>query len=292
MGKVRAGELETDELAGVLSFGFSGIGLVLGSASLIVSWHSYRADRAEHTTGMMPGGIADGLVSAVRTQWEAEARVRRLNDPYPLPVSWRPAEADLVEDWELLRRQATRGGAAPVPARNPAALAGTNADITEVFTRRAPGRRLLVLGEPGAGKSMLLLTLLLGLLDERKPGAPVPVIFPLASFNPARHDLLAWMHERLEADYPGLRVPAPQPHSDSSLASMLLRERLVLPLLDGFDELPDDLRPQALNAINEALPPAQPFVLASRAIVVSESRRILVTRSASSSSRTTASSCR
>jgi predicted ATPase with chaperone activity len=41
-----------------------------------------------------------------------------------------------------------------------AALAGTGAEITQVFTHRAPGHRLLVLGGPGSGKSMLLLTLL------------------------------------------------------------------------------------------------------------------------------------
>jgi hypothetical protein len=261
--KVRARELNGD-LAGVLSFGFSGIGLVLGAASLIVSWHAYRADRAEHAAGSTPGGIADDLVSAVRTQWEAEARVRRLNDPYPLPVSWRPAEADLIEDWDLLCRQAVRGGCEPGAARTPAALAGADAEIAEVFTQRAPGRRLLVLGEPGAGKSMLLLTLLLGLLDQRPPGGPVPVIFPLASFNPAQQDLKAWMAERLNADYPGLRAPARTPHSGLSLADLLLRERLVLPLLDGFDELPEDLRPRALHALNEAMPPGNSFVLAGR----------------------------
>ncbi|MCZ4610018.1 NACHT domain-containing protein [Streptomyces sp. Lzd4kr] len=263
MGKVRARELDGD-LAGVLSFGFSGIGLVLGAASLIVSWLAYRADRAEHAAGFTPGSIADELVSAVRTQWEAEARVRRLNDPYPLPVSWRPAEADLIEDWELLCRRAVRSGFATGAGRTPAALAGADTEITGVFTRRAPGRRLLVLGEPGAGKSMLLLTLLLGLLDQRPSGGPVPVIFPLASFNPAHQDLQEWMAERLEADYPGLRAPAPAPYSGASLAGMLLRERLVLPLLDGFDELPEGLRPQALHVFNEALPPGNSFVLAGR----------------------------
>ncbi|WP_157901148.1 NACHT domain-containing protein [Streptomyces davaonensis] len=263
MGNVQAGNLNT-ELAGVLSFGFSGIGLIVGATSLIISWHTYRADRAEHAASITPASIANELVSVLRTQWEAEARVRRLNDPYPLPVSWRPAEAGLVEDWELLCRQAVRAGSQPAMARTPAALAGTNAEITEVFTQRAPGQRLLVLGEPGAGKTMLLLTLLLGLLDQRQPGGPVPVIFPLASFNPTRQDLQAWIRERLEADYPGLRAPAPVPHSRASLAAVLLRERLVLPLLDGFDELPENLRPQALHAVNEALPPGHAFVLAGR----------------------------
>ncbi|MFD0391811.1 hypothetical protein ACFQ3Z_00185 [Streptomyces nogalater] len=48
----------------------------------------------------------------------------------------------------------------------------------EVFTDRVPGKRLLILGEPGAGKTMMLLRLLLGLIRTRQPGSPVPVIFP------------------------------------------------------------------------------------------------------------------
>ncbi|MEU9787573.1 NACHT domain-containing protein [Streptomyces phaeochromogenes] len=264
MDKVQAGKLKTDDLVGVLSFGLSGVGLVVGAASLIISWHAYRADLVDQTTGSAPASIANTLVSAVRTQWEAEARVRRLNDPYPLPVSWDPAEASLMEDWELLCRQASRSGCQTGVARTPAALAGTNAEITEVFTQRTPGQRLLVLGEPGAGKSMLLLTLLLGLLERRAPDGPVPVIFPLASFNPARQDLQTWMRERLERDYPGLRELHQASHNRTSLAALLLDERLVLPLLDGFDEIPHDLRPQALDAINEALPPGHSFVLAGR----------------------------
>jgi hypothetical protein len=46
--------------------------------------------------------IADQLAVAVARQWEEEARLRRLNDPHPLPVSWRAAAEDLMEQWSLI----------------------------------------------------------------------------------------------------------------------------------------------------------------------------------------------
>ena len=36
--------------------------------------------------------VADQLAVAVGKQWAEEATVRRLNDPYPLPVSWSAAD--------------------------------------------------------------------------------------------------------------------------------------------------------------------------------------------------------
>ncbi|QLE75065.1 hypothetical protein FGW37_28780 [Streptomyces rectiverticillatus] len=114
--------------------------------------------------------IAEQLAQAVHRQWEAEVRVRQLNDPYPLAVSWRVASEDLVETWSLLRAIAVDrpGGPASDPvgwAGTPEELAGAGVQITELFTRNVPTQRLLVLGRPGAGKTVLLLRL--GLLAQR-----------------------------------------------------------------------------------------------------------------------------
>jgi hypothetical protein len=206
--EVRRNKLDLDALAGLFSLGLSALGLIVGAASLAVSWLGFRADRREHTGDVPVGGVADSLAIALRGQWEAEARLRRLNDPYPLPVSWRPAGRNLVEPWPLLLQLAARHGRQDGWAERPEELAGADTEITDVFTARAPGRRLLVLGEPGAGKTMLLVVLLLGLLDRRSPGDPVPVIFPLASWNPRHQDLDSWMGDRLTADYPALHQHA------------------------------------------------------------------------------------
>ncbi|RSO09912.1 hypothetical protein DMH26_00550 [Streptomyces sp. WAC 05379] len=260
--EVRHGSLGLGELTGVLSLGLSAVGLVVGTISLGVSWLGYRADRREHAGELPIGAIADSLALAVRGQWEAEAQVRRLNDPYPLPVSWVPADQHLVEPWPLLLRMANRTGRRDERVLRPEDLAGADTDITDVFTCRAPGRRLLVLGEPGAGKTMLLVVLVLGLLDRRGPGDPVPVIFPLASWNP-RQSLDAWMADRLTADYPALRQLAGD-HGRRDGVRALLDNRLILPVLDGLDEVAPSLRSTALAAVNTALPFGRPLVLSSR----------------------------
>ncbi|MCX5052566.1 MULTISPECIES: NACHT domain-containing protein [unclassified Streptomyces] len=246
------------------------VGLVVGVASLWMSWLGYRADRREHADSLGLTAMTDELALTVRTQWQAEARARRLDEPYALPVPWRPARANLVEPWDILVRTSTgapadRAALPPAWAGGPEYLDGSDAEIVEVFTARVPGRRLLILGEPGAGKTMRLVRLLLGLLQSREAGSPVPVIFPLASWDPDRRELDTWLAERLATDYPGLAAPAPAPAAGgpgqvTSRARALLDQRLIIPLLDGLDELPPRIRTVALDAVNHALPPGTPLV--------------------------------
>ncbi|MFJ3309511.1 hypothetical protein ACIPSA_42030 [Streptomyces sp. NPDC086549] len=186
----------------------------VGGLYLSLSWAAFRADRrdAAEERGHSAAEIADRLAVAVRGQWDAEARVRRLNDPYPLPVSWRAADGRFAESWPLLREMAENwpSGHASDPdgwAAEPAELAGSGGEITKVFLRRVPTRRLLLLGGPESGKTMLLIRLLLSLVAEREEGGAVPVLFALASWNPAEQMLEDWMAERLARDYTGFGEP-------------------------------------------------------------------------------------
>lgn len=225
---------------------------------MYLSWATLRADRHESED---LAGVADRLALAVRQQWESEARVRRLNDPYPLPVSWRAADARFGESWSLLRELAEDRTVSRVGwATGPDELSGTGGDITEVFLERVPTRRLVILGGPGTGKSMLLIRLLLALTAVRTQGGPVPVLFSLASWNPEVQRLESWMAERLQRDYTGLG----DPQTGHAAGAALLEHRLILPILDGFDEIPEPFRARALDAVNSALPPARPLVLTSR----------------------------
>lgn len=62
--------------------------------------------------------------------------------------------------------------------------------------RKLPARQLVVLGEPGGGKSVLALLLTLGLLRDGEPEAAVPVLLSASTW--AVHERLDhWLERRL-----------------------------------------------------------------------------------------------
>ncbi|MGW7548965.1 NACHT domain-containing protein [Streptomyces sp. NPDC054770] len=211
---------------------------------------------------------ADDLAVAVKRQWREEAALRRLNDPYPLPVRWRPAPPQLMEPWRSLVRLATTGvgrasSASPSGwASGPEALSGGGGDLVRVLTR-VPTGRLVVLGEPGSGKSMLLVRLVLDLLAHRRHGDPVPVLVSLASWDPDREDLDLWLEQRLGIDYPWLSEPG---RTGANRGRELLDADAIMLVLDGLDEIPDRVRGRAIARINDALGlrPDLGMVLSSR----------------------------
>src|SRR5262249_30089859 len=130
--------------------------------------------------------------------------------------------------------------------------------------RAVPSRRLVVLGRAGAGKTVLALRLLVGLLDG--PGAEVarvPVVFSLASWDPTRQALRDWLIEQLCADYPFLEMRVRTGAGGGRRAAALVGAGRALPILDGFDEIADGWRVAALTALNEQEHRC-PLVLTSR----------------------------
>lgn len=187
----------------------------------------------------------------VRDQWEGEGKLRRLQDPAPLPVRWVNADSLLIDHWANIHGD--RSGLAPLD------LSGWLDDIVDVF-KRVPSQRLVVLGKPGAGKTVLGLQFTLDVLARRQPGQPVPTIFSLASWNPFEQNLPDWMAEQLAATYLGGVTS-----SRITLARQLVDAHRLLPVLDGFDEIAERLRPEAIRALNTTFGRGDQFLLTSRA---------------------------
>jgi hypothetical protein len=215
--------------------------------------------------------VADQLAMAVGKQWKAEAAVRRLHDPYPLPVSWGAADSSLTDAWDVLVRLAGSGAGWPVPpppgtwAAGPKGLAGRGGELVEVLAR-VPTGRLVVLGEPGSGKTMLMVRLVLDLLGRRSGGGPVPVLVSVASWNPTDpgQDLRGWLAAQLVTDYPALSAAPPAGRDEPTRAAALLAAGLIAPILDGLDEIPDETRGPAISKINDMLRPGETLVLTCR----------------------------
>lgn len=190
------------------------------------------------------------LARAVREQWRAERRRRRLNEPFALAVRFGPA---VSARFAVPADTFTAASGKEVPSE----LGEQLKRIVEAY-RAIPSGRLVVLGEAGAGKTVLALYFVLELLGTRPRGAPVPVIFSLGSWDPGNTTLEAWLSGRLVRDYPDLAVPGPY---GGNLAETLVREERILPVLDGFDEIAADLRGEALRALSQS---DMPMLLTSR----------------------------
>jgi hypothetical protein len=246
------------------------VAIAMGLPVIWLAWAAYRDSRRSESVGreLRLPEVADELALAVGAQWEAEVAVRRLNDPYPLPVSWDAADPSLTGSWDTLVKLASTGAGWPGYtavdewASTPEDLAGTDSELPDVLAR-VPTGRLVVLGEPGAGKTMLMVRLVLDLLARRQSGGPVPVLASLSSWDASQRDLVEWLTRQLLIAHPALAAPGPGGR-EPNRAAALLSAGLVLPILDGLDEIASTVRGTAVARINDALRPGWPLVLTCR----------------------------
>jgi transcriptional regulator with XRE-family HTH domain/DNA polymerase III delta prime subunit len=112
--------------------------------------------------------------------------------------------------------------------------------ITQVYDD-AHGE-LLILGEPGVGKTTLLLELARELLTraESDSAFPLPVVFHLSSWAVKRLQLEDWLVDELSSKY---WVP-------QSVGKEWVRSNQLLVLLDGLDEVEEMARSACVQAIN------------------------------------------
>ncbi|MFD8250910.1 NACHT domain-containing protein [Streptomyces werraensis] len=223
-----------------------GGGLLLVGAVGLSTWSRLRRRwarrrQAAWRTRRTLDRAAEALAESLAVSYDEDERLRRLNDPYPLDVAWTT----------LTPQGEERAGEERPP------------DIADYYTA-TPARRLVVLGGAGAGKSVLVLRLAHTLLHRRARGSddPVPLIVSVASWDPDQ-GLLLWMAEQLADVHPEACTLVPEVPPVEVAFHLLLTGR-VLPILDGFDELPEHRRAAALHQIGETMRGRRPFVLASR----------------------------
>ena len=102
---------------------------------------------------------------------------------------------------------------------------------------------LLILGEPGSGKTMALLQLAEKLLADatHDPLVPIPVIFNLSSWAIEQKPLKEWILEELWLQY----------QLTQESGEILVHNNRLSYLLDGLDEIPESARNNCIEALNE-----------------------------------------
>jgi predicted NACHT family NTPase len=111
---------------------------------------------------------------------------------------------------------------------------------------------MLILGEPGSGKTTTLLDLARTLLERARDDIKerVPVVVNLSSWK--KQPLTEWISIELSEKY---RVPR-------KIARFWLQNNYLLPLLDGLDEVSTALQPDCVTAINAFIEEMSPPGLA------------------------------
>jgi GTPase SAR1 family protein len=120
-------------------------------------------------------------------------------------------------------------------------------DIVKVFDQA--GGRLLLVGEPGSGKTVLLYKIAEHLEQQHRKNAsaPLPIVLNLSAWQQGS-SVHSWMIDQLCDRVNGLGFP------DPDLASDLIRSGRIAVLLDGLDEVPEAHRLDCLRALNDFLP--------------------------------------
>lgn len=130
---------------------------------------------------------------------------------------------------------------------------------------------LLILGEPGSGKTITLIKLLdelneklldeLGNQSDQRVNPLIPVLFKLSQWSLSHRTFADWLAFELTKFYGVKR----------NLAKDLIRQRQIIFLLDGLDEVGEKLKP-CVEAINEFIDMFKPagIVVTSRSNEYSE----------------------
>ncbi|NER91568.1 NACHT domain-containing protein [Moorena sp. SIO3A2] len=114
--------------------------------------------------------------------------------------------------------------------------------VIDVFDQIGTGRTLLILGEPGSGKTTTLLELARDLIAraEQDTNQLIPVVLNLSSWAKERQTITDWLVEELNTIY---KVP-------KKIVKAWVSQQQLLLLLDGLDEVKADYRNNCIAALN------------------------------------------
>lgn len=120
-------------------------------------------------------------------------------------------------------------------------LLPSDTSIMQFFDDESVAGKFLILGEPGSGKTVILLELAMSLITraENDPTKPIPVVFHLASWE--NQKIVEWLAAELKYLH----------HTTNKNTWRFLTKRQILPLIDGLDNLDSKQQVECIDAINK-----------------------------------------
>lgn len=114
------------------------------------------------------------------------------------------------------------------PANKQARYAGPSGTLGQIaaYYNALDPRRLVITGEPGSGKTMLAIELMIKLTEHPSPGDPVPIRMALTTWDTSL-SMRDWLIRQLRSQW---RITDEE-------ANVLLDNGCILPVLDGLDEM-------------------------------------------------------
>lgn len=114
---------------------------------------------------------------------------------------------------------------------------------TDVFNQMASGRTLLILGEPGSGKTIMLLKLAQDLIirAEKDFNQLIPVVFNLSSWSRKPQPIAGWLTQEIVEKY----------QVSKFLGRSWVESQQLILLLDGLDEVKAEQRNACVQALNQ-----------------------------------------
>lgn len=173
------------------------------------------------------------LLNKVNQDWVKGVLERSLHNQIMIELGLEERPDAVDQPWNMVLQ---------TPDEKPTPLTqGTK--VIDLFDEIGEGRTLLILGEPGAGKTTTLLELTRNLIARAEQNVDhlIPVVVNLSSWAVKRQKIEDWLAEELENKY----------QVSKKYGRAFVNEDKLLLLLDGLDEVQAEYQEQCITALNQ-----------------------------------------